>query len=407
MDYIIVILLLTFGYFLKDRYKTLNTKDFVLLDQLYVYHMIMSFVFYLYIRTNGGDAQGYWKIAKEIYFEELWTKILLGNTSASDYVYLICYLPSNILNLDFFTGTMLFGLLGYWGILLMIVTLKELFPLIQYVKHIKFLGVSIFPTILFLPNFHFWSGGVGKDTLLFFCACAFFYAINNLKKRWWMLLFIIAIAYPIRPHILLFLLAGFATSFILKSKMYLVQKILITIVAFILFLPLLNNVLEFAKIDDASVESFSQFSESKSGALSRSAGSSVDIGNLPYPLQVFTFLYRPLFFDAPNALGLLASIENVAWILLTAIFLRNKPIRVFKSSHFIILSSFLYWLIGALAFAPILGNLGIIIRERNMFLPGFIIFAVAGLYNTTKFKKFEFYYQNILNKPNKQKQKIF
>ncbi|MGI9526119.1 MAG: hypothetical protein ACR2MS_03295 [Weeksellaceae bacterium] len=394
MDYIVVILLLTYGYFLKNRYKVLSTKDFTLLDQLYIYHMLMSFVFYIYINVNGGDAQGYWRLAKEADINVLIEIILHGNPSASHYVYLLCYVPANVLNLSFFTGSMLFGFLGYWGLLLLLVTLKELFPLIHHIKHIKFLGISIFPTILFLPNLHFWSGGVGKDTLLFFCACAFFYAINNLKKRWGIILIVITIAFPIRPHILLFLLSGFAASFIIKSKMYKFQKVLLIIGAFILFLPLLSNVLEFAKIDEASVESFSQFSESKAGALSRSAGSSVAITNLPYPLQVFTFLYRPLFFDAPNILGLLASVENVAWLLLSIIFLRNKPISVFKSNHYIVFAAFLYWLVGALAFAPILGNLGIIIRERNMFLPGFIIFAVAGLYNTSKFRQFELFYYN-------------
>ena len=79
-------------------------------------------------------------------------------------------------------------------------------------------------------------------------------------------------------------------------------------------------------------------------------------------------------------------------MILTYIFLKNKPIKTFRDGSIIVLGSFLYWLIGALAFAPMLGNLGIIIRERNMFLPAFIIFAVTGLAKTPKFKKFEWYY---------------
>ena len=201
----------------------------------------------------------------------------------------------------------------------------------------------------------------------------------------------VLIAYTIRPHILLFLMAGFSAAYVLKSKLFVFQKVIVVGIAFVIFLPLLGSVLEFAKIDEASLDAYSQFGESKAGALSRGAGSGVDISGLPYPLQVLTFLYRPLFFDAHNVLALLASVENVVWLVLSLNFLNNRPMRVFKNSHLVILATFLYWIIGALAFAPVLGNLGIIIRERNMFLPGFIIFAIAGLYNTPKFRKYEWW----------------
>lgn len=391
MDYIIVPIALLFGFSLKSLFKKFNAKDHILLDQLFFYHMIMSFVFYIYIRTIGGDAWGYWRLAGLSNFEDLWSLIIMGKANANHYMFLINYVPANLLNLDFFSGCMLYGTLGYSGLVFLLASLKELFPLLHDLKKIKILNFSIFPTLLFLPNFHFWSAGVGKDTLLFFCVCAFFYALLNLRKRWFIMLIVILLSYPLRPHILLFLLTGFGVAYILRSKLFLFQKILIMGGALIVFMPLLSNVLEFAKIDELSVEAFTEFGESKAGVLSRSAGSSIDISALPYPLQVLTFLYRPLFFDAHNVLSLLASVENVIWLVLSWNFFTNQPLKLFKSSHILIMAAFLFWIIGALAFAPVLGNLGIIIRERNMFLPGFIIFAVAGLYNTPKFRKYEWW----------------
>lgn len=389
MDYIIIPILLIFGFGLKSNFRIFSAKDHILLDQLFFYHMIMSFIFYIYIQRFGGDSQGYWRLAGELDLNDNWQTIITGKASASHYMFLINYIPANLLNLDFFSGCILYGLLGYWGIIFLLATLKELFPLLHDLKKIKLLNFSIFPSILFLPNFHFWSAGIGKDTLLFFCACAFFYALLNIRKRWYILLVVILISYPIRPHILLFLLTGYGISYLLRSNLFLFQKVIIMGLALIAFIPLLSSVLEFAQIEEASLDSYADFSSNKAGALSRGAGSGVDISALPYPLQVLTFLYRPLFFDANNFLALLASFENVVWLVLSINFFRNQPLKVLKQSNLIVMSTFLYWLVGALAFAPVLGNLGIIIRERNMFLPGFIIFAVAGLYNTSKFRKYE------------------
>ena len=394
MDYIIVILALIFGFSLKSRYSKLGAKEHIILDQLFFYHMVMSFIFYIYVSFNVGDATTYWSRPKILNFDDLIHKIISGNAGASEYIYIINYIPSNLLDLSFFTGSILYGVLGYWGIIYLTLTLKELFPLINHVDKIKFLNISIYPGILFLPNFHFWSSSVGKDTLLFFCVCLFFYSVNKLKLRWPLLLIVFSIAIPIRPHILLFLLTGYGVSFILKSKLFIFQKLFLILFSFLLLLPLLQSALELANMEEASLDSFNEFSQSKAKVLAGSSGSAVDIGSLPYPLQVLTFLYRPLFFDAHNIFSLFASIENVIWLILTLIFISNKPIKVMKNGNMLIMSAFLFWLIGALAFAPVLGNLGIIIRERNMFLPGFIIFAVAGLYHTKKFRKFEwFYYQ--------------
>ena len=389
MDYIFVPIILIFGVGIKNRYKSFSAKDHILLDQLFFFHMIMSFIFYIYLRLNGGDAFLYWNGAKSIDFSYYLTKYLL-NPQPTTTMWLINYIPSNLLNLDFFTGCILYGVFGYWGMLYILLTLKKFFPLLHDLKKIKILNFSIFPTLFFMPNFHFWSSGVGKDTLSFFVICLCIYAFLDIKRRIYYILIPVILLYFIRPHILLFLFSGLAGAYLLKSKLLLFQKVILVAVGFVLFLPLLNSVLEFANIDAANVDAFDEFSSNKARALSK-AGSGVDLGALPYPLQVLTFLYRPLFFDAHNVLALLASVENLIWIILSVNFFRNQPIKVFKQSNYFILGGFLFWIIGALAFAPSMSNLGIIIRERNMFLPGFIIFAVAGLYNTPKFRKYEWW----------------
>ena len=42
-----------------------------------------------------------------------------------------------------------------------------------------FKGYYLFPLLFYMPNLHFWSCGVGKDTLLFFCIGLFSYGWYN------------------------------------------------------------------------------------------------------------------------------------------------------------------------------------------------------------------------------------
>lgn len=392
MDYIIVIIALLFGFGFKNRFKILNAKDHRILDLLFFYHMLISFVFYLYSSFNPADARMYWSIAKQINWDTL-VNLMLSGKSASNSIYFINYIPAKLLDLTYFSGTMLYGVVGYLAIVFLYLSLKKLFPLLSHFNKVKILNLSIFPSILFLPNFHFWSSAIGKDTILFFCISISIYALLTLKRNWTLLILSILLSYLIRPHILLMFVAGFGFAFIIKSKLLHFQKVVIILVGLIFFLPLLSSVLEFANIDDASIESFTEFSDSKSRVLSKGhTDSAIDLGSLPYPLQVLTFLYRPLFFDANGALGLVTSAENLVWLVLSINFFANRPLKTLKNSNLIVLGAFMFWLLGALAFAPSMSNLGIIVRQRNMFLPGFIIFIMAGIAYSPQFQKFRWYF---------------
>lgn len=61
-------------------------------------------------------------------------------------------------------------------------------------------------------------------------------------------------------------------------------------------IAILPLVLKYSKIEEASLVSFDKFSNAKAAVLSGSrTGSSIDISSYPFPLKVFTFLFRPLF----------------------------------------------------------------------------------------------------------------
>jgi hypothetical protein len=185
----------------------------------------------------------------------------------------------------------------------------------------------------------------------------------------------LALAYFIRPHITLFMLLGFGMAYFSGKNVSIVQRILFFGAMIGVSIAILPMVMEFAKIEEASVDSFNSFSESKAALLSRShTNSAIDISSYPFPLKVFTFLYRPFFFDINGIPALLASFENLLLLVLSFTVIKNKPLQTFRNAPFVIQGMVYFLIIGTLAFSQSLGNVGIMIRMRNMFLPGLIIY---------------------------------
>jgi hypothetical protein len=224
---------------------------------------------------------------------------------------------------------------------------------------------------------HFWTCNVGKDTLSFFVIATIFYFFNDFKKRWFIMLCTVVLGYLVRPHIILFIGISFFLGYIIRSntKAYLKFGILLMFLAVtIILLPV---VAEYAKIQEFSVEGYEQYSSSGVANLSEAhTKSSVDVNSYPFPLKVFTFLYRPTFTDIFSVPALIAAIENLFLLLLSFMVIRRSPIKTFKAAPFIFQVSMFLLIIGTVLFSVSLGNLGIMLRMRNMFLPGLLIFIL-------------------------------
>ncbi|KGD67602.1 hypothetical protein B0A61_06495 [Flavobacterium aquatile LMG 4008 = ATCC 11947] len=286
------------------------------------------------------------------------------------FIFALNYIPSNILGLSYFTGTIMYSLIGFIGMTYFYILALETIP-----NNPKFRGYNLFPLLFFFPNFHFWSCAVGKDTLLFFCIGLFVYGLLNINKRFLFIILALTLSYFIRPHITLFMIIAFGFSFLMNTNKSLFIRIIFFAAMIVLAIFIFPLVLKFTRIEEASVESFNNFALNKASLLSTASSSSaVDIASYPFPLKVFTFLFRPFFFDINSIPSLLACIENSILLILVINILINKPLESFKKAPFTIRGLIYFLIIGTLAFSQSLGNLGIMIRMRNMFLPGLIIF---------------------------------
>lgn len=379
LDISFCILVLLVGNSIRNRFTIFDAYDKKLLKQLFWYHLMISVVFYFYVTTFGGDAEGYWREPKLMTFDQVWNNVLdIGRPT--QFMRLFYYFPSNVLGLSFFTANLLSSLLGYLGFIYFLSILKSIIPNYRHLNSIKVLNISVFPLLLFLPNLHFWSAGVGKDTILFFAIALFAYSFFKPRKRIPGILFSLFISFVFRPHITLFLIVGFGIGFVFSTKMPAYKRLFFTVVFAVGFSFIFSSVLSFVKIEEFTTENIQQFSDDKAAALSSKGGSIVDISGYPYPLKVLTFLYRPFFFDINNPLALVASFENLLLVILTLKFLRRKPIKMIRKCSFIIKGSLIFFLLGAFSFSLILGNLGIMLRQKNMFILSFFVVVLYSFY---------------------------
>lgn len=373
LDVLVCIIAIFYGVNFREKFTYLDTYDKKILNQLFYFHLFAGIIFYFYIQGRG-DAVYYWMHPKDVKIAEIWYNVTT-RSYASDYVYLLNFFFANTLNLSFFTGSILYCILGYIAIVYYYVILKKLVPNYKFLKKTKILNISIFPFFLFFPNLHFWSSGVGKDTLLFACIAVFIYSFLDIKRNLTKLILSIVISIFIRPHITLFLIVAFGISTTVSRGINQYQKFVLVLGFIVGFTLMFDFVLTFIQLESIDYTSVETYANNKVKALSAKSTSGVDVSSYPYLLKVMTYLYRPLFFDINNATAILASFENLFLLLLTKRLLKQRYIRLLIKSGNLIKGSTLFLLIGTLTFSLILGNLGIMLREKNMFTPLFLIVA--------------------------------
>lgn len=382
LSFSIIIIVFVLGFSVKNWPNSpFTSKDRKFLNILWAYHFLFGILYWIYVVYGpGGDAIGYWFEAKSNSLSKLLQMFAIFGPGTHG-MYLLSFIPANLLGLSFLASSILFTLFGYIGI----VYFYSLF-----IKNIEFnskIGkYQIFPWIFFLPNLHFWSAGLGKDTISFMCIALFFYSMQKPSKNVIKILLALGLTYIVRPHISVFLVASFGIAFLLDGRLKAYQKALFTVVCILAFVVLFNKFMAFLKIEELNTETIDSYSSSSVNNLN-TGGSGVDISSYPYPLKVLTFLFRPFFFDINNVLAIVASLENLLLVILSIKFLKVNPITVFRKGNYLVKGSFIFFVVGTLSFSLILGNLGIMLREKNMFIPALLFICLWGFSYSYKKKR--------------------
>ncbi len=350
---------------LKEKHSFFDIK---LMNVLFLYHLLFGAAYYVYTLTNASDSKKYYIWPQEIGKE--WLNFLGTETT---FINFLSYPFINGLGFSYEMMMLLFTWIGFLGFVYAYLFFKENIPL--NVKVFK--RLDLLTLILFLPNMHFWTASLGKGAPIFFGLMLFAYAISRPEKRWIGLLISSLLVFAIRPHIFL-LLAGGAFVGVITGAGCITWKTRLTICSGIimgLFL-LQGPILSVVNLDGSTnlVADFLHFTSSRAASLD-DAGSGVDLAQYSLPQKIFTFWFRPLFFDAPGILGIIVSIENLIYILLFIKLFKRNFFKLLKSAPANVKMSLALFLTTSFAMTFVMSNLGIMIRQKTMVMY-FLFFVI-------------------------------
>ncbi len=371
-----IAIIVTIGFFITS--KLAKEKKTNLIYFVYLEHLIFVYIYYLYAGTHSADANMYYNVG--VYNQGF--SIQFG--TGTDF---ILYLSTYLIKLGF-NKLALFYLFGFFGYIGFVFFIK----MIKIPSSLTLFGISVSTIFLLLPEFHFWTSALGKDSLIFMALMMFFWSYRYLPKTIIINLVSFLIIFLIRPHIGFLLMLSIILSMLFKNpakyKISDFALIGLSIIILIISFPYLKTFLE---VDELGLEeinnkltSFTNYGSIHTDELS----SYVDVSSYSLPMKMFAYFFRPLFFDAHSILQLLASFEN--FILLLIIFKWYKSINFnlfkwYKSINKYNKTEFIFVLISWVILSMGMYNLGLASRQKYMLLP--ILFALIINYNNPKYKK--------------------
>lgn len=330
---------------------------------IYFWHTLFC-LFYFYNLDVGADVYKYLYYAK--------------NSLDEFSIYPGTPIIVNILGFLIFFGFtdlsifLIFNIIGTIGLILLYVAIEN-------INSNKF-----FKYIIFLPSLSYWSCAIGKDAIAFLSVSLLIYGFSNNFNRKLILLSLILMLL-VRPHIALLILISILVYYFVKSNISSYIKV-ITIPFFIaLFLLLFNFVSSYAGLEDNTIEDVSSYIDYRQ-TLNQGGGSSIDMSTQPIYLKLFTYLFRPLPYEAHNFIALMASFENlfILCLVLYIIIVKFPRLKyVFKGKEIFLV---IYFVLGLLLLGNLVTNLGIASRQKWMIMPVlmYLAFILSSKYSKVK-----------------------
>lgn len=360
---------------LKRRYSFIDAP---FLKKLFFYHVLLFFAYYGYAYFNPSDSQFYYQKILMDFRGETWFDFYGTSTR---FIEFIGYPFIRFFGFSYEAIMALFSWFGFLGFVYFYIVFKENIKF----KHTLF-GFDMVTLFFLLPNLHFWSASFGKGSMVFLGLGLYFYGISKIRTRLLPILISGVIIYHVRPHIMLVVLVSSAMGFVFSSKgVSIFWRVAFIIGASIAFLYIFQDVLSMVGLDDETMLTEGLDMSHRAAELSK-ATSGVDISSYNIFMLLFTFLYRPLFVDAPGALGLFVSFENVFYVLMTLQLLKSwKGFTYLARANFLAKSAFFSFLTVSIALAQVSGNLGIAIRQKSQVML-LLLFVIISFLDEQKLK---------------------
>ncbi|WP_201588682.1 hypothetical protein [Psychrobacter pulmonis] len=329
---------------------------------LYLWHTLFCFAYLYYVSTFGGDALAYYSKALSDGFA-----FRVGTTAV---VFLTKILVHG-LGFGVITCFLFFNIVGSIGLLAFDGALKQA---TQYKsKFLKRLGTII----IFLPSVSFWSSAIGKDAISFLAMGLALWAALQLNKRLWLMVLAIVLMLIVRPHMAGMMIIALAMSVMFDKKSSPLKRISLGAVAIAGAAAMVPFALEYAGVSDPnSSEALMDYVENRQ-SYNMEGGGGVDIANMSLPMQLFTYMFRPIIFEARSITALAAAIDNLILLYLFIVglyaLIKKRSQNFTENRKFMWVYVILAWVVLAMTTA----NLGIAIRQKWMFAPMLIFLLIS------------------------------
>lgn len=337
---------------------------------LYVWHTLFCFLYVWYVSTYGGDSYYISSLKDHIVF-------LFGTQAV---LYLTMFF-SKILGFSFLATSLVYNIFGFIGLVAFDAALR--YAVEQKGKNIRQLATII----ILLPSVSFWSSGIGKDSLAFLSGSLVLWSSINFKKRVWVIVPAIIIMLFVRPHIAGVMILSFAVSIIIQNKISPIFRVGISAIAIIASIILVPIGIKYSQLDNfVSTKQIEKYIHNRS-LLNIGTSGSIDISKMPVPLQIGTYLFRPLPFEAHNIASFFASLDNMILIYLFILGIKSMlQTKKYKNKGENRLFMWTYSIVTLLMLSTTTANLGISVRQKWMFTPIliFLIMSIIRIRNLNK-----------------------
>ena len=371
MDIVFVLLLVLLLCFVVinavNNNFNISSKNYLWL--LLLVHILLTATYMIYAAFSSSDSVSYFKKSSSA---DDWFSLWGTGTT---FIHFFAWPFTNFMGLSYYATMIIFSFFGFLGILLFYVTAKENINLKPVSGNYSYIEL-----VFLLPNLHFWSASLGKGSTILMALAFFSFGLSRFNRRIAAMLFGGFLTYMIRPHILMTLIVSMMIGVILTSsgvKWYL--RWIIFIAAAVIFYFISDKVSELADTDTLNVLASNSLTH-RAAELGK-ATTGVDIGNYNIFMKLFTFWFRPLFFDGGGVVGIFASIENVLYLFMAFIIIKEAILHWGDWNGLFRIFIIIFFL-GSIILAQVTGNLGIAMRQKAQLMPFiFIVFCKAMTYS--------------------------
>lgn len=334
---------------------------------LLVFHLIVSFYFNDFIDLEGGDAERYWSVTADLsQYASSWMQYFGFSTF---FIQWLNYYPAKIWDLSFLTGNLIYSCISFLGIIWGLLLTRLYFPKTKGNFLIAFLPFLVW----WFPGLHFWTAGVGKESLLFIGLIGSIWSISFDRLNVFGFLIGAGILIMVRPVWGIFIVVPLLFFTIKKWKSNLISQLVIVAFTSILVWKGLGWIWERAHLKELSVNEFTKFSSEQLAFLEGyEANSSLPIQTMSFGERMFAVSFRPFPWEIWSWQSLIYSLENLIFLILLfliPIAIVSKRIQIRWRPLLVILGILLVWV----SFSLTLNNYGVIYRMKSIWLPPLFI----------------------------------